>query len=215
MQRLRQRWLVGAAIINTTKGHPMPELFSLVKHPVRAPRGVWPALRMALVVASMMMITKGANAVHVWQDSLENGMKLVVIQDTRAPVVLHSVWYRAGSMDEPAGQTGIAHMLEHLMFKGTEKVPAGEFDKIVQRKGGEMNAFTSRDYTAYYEKTALEHLPLMMELEADRMANLRLSEEDFVPERAVVAEERQQRVEARPVSRFFEKLIAFCMFAQQ
>ncbi len=139
--------------------------------------------------------------------SLSNGMNVVVMPDHRSPVVLHSVWYKAGSVDEPTGKTGIAHMLEHMMFKGTKKIKPGEISEIVARNGGQDNAFTSRDYTAYYQKVAKDKLPLMMELESDRIANLTLADKDFQPERDVVLEERRQRTDVKPINRFFEKLV--------
>ncbi len=149
-------------------------------------------------------------ALTVEHFELDNGMNVVVIPDHRAPVVVHSVWYNIGSADEPGwrpDKTGIAHMLEHLMFKGTDKVPVGQFDKVVERHGGEMNAFTSYDYTAYYEKVSVDNLEKMMELEADRMANLKLADEDFQPERDVVLEERRWRTDSKPQSRFYEEFI--------
>lgn len=139
--------------------------------------------------------------------TLNNGLKVVVMPDHRAPVVLHSVWYRAGSIDEPTGKTGIAHMLEHMMFKGTDKIKPGEMSEIVARNGGQDNAFTSRDYTAYYQKVAKDKLPLMMEMEADRIANLNLADKDFQPERDVVLEERRLRTDSKPINRFFEQLV--------
>lgn len=139
--------------------------------------------------------------------SLDNGMQVVLVEDHRAPVVINSVWYFAGSADEEKGVTGIAHMLEHMMFKGTDKIPAGEFSKIIARKGGQDNAFTSRDYTAYYQKIAKENLPTAVEMEADRIANLKINDEVFQPERDVVLEERRMRVENKPKYRFFEKLM--------
>ena len=138
--------------------------------------------------------------------TLDNGMEVIVIPDHRAPVVTHMVWYRVGSAEEPAGKSGIAHFLEHLMFKGTEKVPGGEFSHIVARNGGKGNAFTSYDYTAYFQRVAKEQLPLMMEMEADRMTNLKLSLEDIIPERGVVLEERRTRVESQPLALLGEKM---------
>ena len=138
--------------------------------------------------------------------TLDNGMEVIVIPDHRAPVVTHMVWYRVGSAEEPAGKSGIAHFLEHLMFKGTEKVPGGEFSHIVARNGGKSNAFTSYDYTAYFQRVAKEQLPLMMEMEADRMTNLKLSLEEVIPERGVVLEERHTRVESQPLALLGEKM---------
>ncbi len=130
--------------------------------------------------------------------TLDNGMEVVVIEDHRAPVVTHMVWYRVGSADEPAGNSGIAHFLEHLMFKGTETRPEGEFRRIIEENGGNDNAFTSYDYTAYFQRVAADRLGLMMQLEADRMRNLTLTGEDVRVERNVILEERNQRVAADP-----------------
>ncbi|MCK7610683.1 insulinase family protein [Roseibium sp. CAU 1639] len=140
--------------------------------------------------------------------TLENGLQVVVIPDRRAPVATHMIWYKVGSADEPEGQSGVAHFLEHLMFKGTTDHPDGAFSKMVAERGGQENAFTSTDYTAYYQRVAKEHLPLMMKLEADRMENLVLSEEVVAPERDVVLEERRMRVDSEPGSRLREALNA-------
>lgn len=129
---------------------------------------------------------------------LDNGMEVVVIEDHRAPVVTHMVYYRVGSADEVAGKSGIAHFLEHLLFKGTDKMEAGEFSEIVASNGGSENAFTSLDYTGYYQRVAVDRLALMMELEADRMVNLKLTEEEVIPELAVVIEERASRTDTNP-----------------
>ncbi|WP_286192671.1 pitrilysin family protein [Stappia sp. BW2] len=138
--------------------------------------------------------------------TLDNGLQVVVIPDRRAPVVTHMIWYKAGSADEPEGQSGVAHFLEHLMFKGTHDHPDGEFSKIVADRGGQENAFTSTDYTAYFQKVAKQHLPLMMALEADRMENLVLTDDVVTPERDVVLEERRMRVDSEPGSRLQEAL---------
>ena len=129
---------------------------------------------------------------------LDNGMEVVVIPDRRAPIVTHMVWYRIGSADEPPGKSGIAHFLEHLMFKGTEKNPANTFSTAIARVGGQENAFTSNDYTGYFQQVAKEHLADMMAFEADRMTGLTLSEAVSLPELNVVLEERRARVETRP-----------------
>src|SRR5271165_1776752 len=139
---------------------------------------------------------------------LENGMEVVVVPDRRAPVVTHMVWYRVGGADEPQGKSGIAHFLEHLMFKGTEKVPAGEFSKIVARLGGQDNAFTAQDITAYFQRVAKEKLPQVMSMEADRMANLRLDEKEVLTERKVIREERRSRVDNDPSSLLQEQMMA-------
>lgn len=139
---------------------------------------------------------------------LENGLEVVVIPDRRAPVVTHMLWYKVGSADEPEGQSGVAHFLEHLMFKGTTNNPDGAFSKMVADRGGQENAFTSVDYTGYFQRVAKEHLPLMMELEADRMENLVLSEDVVAPERDVVLEERRDRVDSQPRTRLREAMTA-------
>jgi zinc protease len=139
---------------------------------------------------------------------LANGLQVVVIPDHRTPVVTHMIWYRNGSADDPMGKSGIAHFLEHLMFKGTHSHPTGEFSNIVAELGGQENAFTSIDYTAYYQRVAKEHLATMMALEADRMTNLVLSDEVVNPERDVVLEERRMRVETDPGAQLGESLMA-------
>ena len=134
------------------------------------------------------------------QFELNNGMQVVVIPDHRAPVATHMVWYKVGSADEKPGETGIAHFLEHLMFKGTKNHPDGEFSRIIESIGGQENAFTSYDFTAYYQRVAKQHLPTMMAMEADRMANLVLREDQVNPERDVVQEERVSRTDSNPSS---------------
>jgi len=136
---------------------------------------------------------------------LKNGMQVVVLPNHRAPVVLHMVLYKAGSADEPEGKSGIAHLLEHLMFKGTPNHPNGEFSKTLARHGGQENAFTSFDYTGYHQTVASDRLEMVMELEADRMTNLVLKPEDVTTERAVVLEERNQRIESKPSARLREQ----------
>ena len=140
--------------------------------------------------------------------TLKNGMEVVVIPDHRAPVVTHMVWYRVGSADERPGRSGIAHFLEHLMFKGTEKIARGAFSKIISRNGGQDNAFTSQDATAYFQRVAKDRLPLVMEMESDRMTNLKLLDEDVLTERDVIIEERRSRVDNNPRSILNEELLA-------
>ncbi len=139
---------------------------------------------------------------------LANGMQIVVIPDRRAPVVTHMVWYKVGSADEERGKSGIAHFLEHLMFKGTAKRKAGEFSRAVSEIGGNENAFTSSDYTAYYQQVSPDVLPKMMEFEADRMRGLVLTDAVIAPERDVVIEERRQRVENSPGAVLSEEIDA-------
>ncbi len=129
---------------------------------------------------------------------LANGLDIVVVPDHRAPVVTHMVWYRNGSADDPIGKSGIAHFLEHLMFKGTKHHAAGEFSELIADLGGQENAFTSTDYTAYFQRVAKEHLKVCMEYEADRMSNLVLTDEVVAPEREVVLEERRMRTDSDP-----------------
>ena len=132
--------------------------------------------------------------------TLENGMQVVLIKNHRVPVVTHMMWYKVGSGDESPGETGIAHFLEHLMFKGTKTRKPGEFSAIVARNGGQENAFTSTDYTAYFQTIARDRLEIVMEMEADRMTNLLITEDELEPERRVVLEERRSRVDNRTSS---------------
>lgn len=150
--------------------------------------------------------TMGGGAVSHF--SLANGMDVVVIPDRRAPVVTHMVWYRNGSADDPPGKSGIAHFLEHLMFKGTANHGIGEFSEVVAELGGQENAFTSNDYTAYFQRVPREHLRVMMEFEADRMTNIVLTDEIVAPERDVVLEERRMRTDADPASQLSEAVHA-------
>jgi zinc protease len=140
--------------------------------------------------------------------TLPNGLRVIVLEDRRAPVVLHMIAYDVGGADEIAGKTGLAHFLEHLLFRGTTKFPAGVFDQLMDDNGVERNAFTTHDITAYYERGAKELLPLFIELEADRMKNLKLDAAIFEVERKVVLEERRQRVEGSPMGAPMEKLDA-------
>ncbi len=140
--------------------------------------------------------------------TLRNGLQVVVITDRRAPVVTHMVWYRVGSADEPRGHSGIAHFFEHLMFKGTREIAPGEFSRTIARNGGDDNAFTSWDYTAYHERIARDRLELVMRMEADRMRNLRFSDETFESERNVIVEERRQRIDNNPGSVLGERMRA-------
>ncbi|MGH6929019.1 MAG: M16 family metallopeptidase, partial [Dongiaceae bacterium] len=140
--------------------------------------------------------------------TLDNGLQVVVIENHRAPVVTHMVWYRAGAADEVPGKTGIAHFLEHLMFKGTKTVPPGAFSEMIARLGGSENAFTTQDSTAYFQSVAVEHLEEMMRLEADRMVNLVLTDDVVLPERDVILEERRQRIDNEPGSQLMEMMRA-------
>jgi zinc protease len=166
------------------------------------------ALLMTLALSSASAAPPPVPQGLAYHGKLDNGLEVVVVPDRRAPVVTHMVWYRVGSADEPQGKTGIAHFLEHLMFKGTEKIPAGEFSKIVARLGGQDNAFTSQDITAYFQRIAKEKLGQVMSMEADRMANLRLDEKEVLTERKVILEERRSRVDNDPGSLLQEQMIA-------
>ncbi len=165
-------------------------------------------LRNSLLVVAMTIPALSAQAGPVTTFSLDNGMDVVVIEDHRAPVVVHMVWYRAGAADEPRGTSGVAHFLEHLMFKGTDDMAPGEFSKVVEANGGSDNAFTSRDYTGYYQRVAADRLDMMMRMEADRMRDLVLSEDDWRTERDVIIEERNQRTDSDPGAIFGEQRTA-------
>lgn len=135
---------------------------------------------------------------------LSNGLQVVVISNHRAPIAIQMVWYRVGAADEAIGESGVAHFLEHLMFKGTKEIPSGEFSKIVAANGGQDNAFTSHDYTAYFQRVAKDRLELVMKLEADRMTNLVLTDTEVLPERDVVLEERRSRTGNNPGAQLYE-----------
>ena len=155
-------------------------------------------LRSLSIGAVMFGFAPMALAEKVSDFTLPNGMEVVVIEDHRAPVVVHMVWYRVGAADEPMGHSGIAHFFEHLMFKGTDEVAPGEFSATVEAQGGNDNAFTSWDYTAYFQRVAADRLDLMMKLEADRMRDLALTDDLVKTERGVILEERAQRVDTDP-----------------
>ena len=145
---------------------------------------------------------------RVFETLLPNGLKVILLEDHKVPLVTFQVWYRVGSRNEEYGKTGISQLLEHMMFKGTEKVGPEEFSRIIQENGGNLNAFTSYDYTAYYENLSADRLQVAIDLESDRMQNLVLKEEDFRTERMVVMEERRLRTEDNPQSFFFEQIMA-------
>ena len=166
-------------------------------------------MRKPLCIAALLAVGAASCAqANPFETRLTNGMRLIVKEDHRAPTVVHMVWYRVGAMDEKDGYSGVAHMLEHMMFKGTKKVPAGAFNKVVAEAGGRDNAFTGLDYTAYFQIVPKAALPKMMALEADRMANLRLTREEFLSENKVVIEERRLRTEDNPQALVHEALNA-------
>ena len=167
----------------------------------------------ALFVAFVPAESRPATTSKIAESELPNGMRIIVKRDTRAPVVVCMVWYKVGSVDEVSGVTGVAHVLEHMMFKGTKSVPAGEFSRIISEAGGRDNAFTTRDYTGYFQTLHKSQLPLALKLEADRMVNLVLSEEEFSKEIRVVMEERRWRTDDRPRSLAYEQLIAAALKA--
>jgi zinc protease len=140
--------------------------------------------------------------------TLGNGLKVILLENHKAPIITFQVWYRVGSRNEEWGKTGLSHMLEHMMFKGTEKTGPEEFSKIIQENGGNDNAFTSRDFTAYFENLSADRAGVAIDLESDRMVNLRLREEDFRTERMVVMEERRMRTEDNPSAFLQEQLEA-------
>jgi len=163
-----------------------------------------------LLFALSLAVAPVATLAHaeIVEQTLANGMRVIVKTDRRAPVAVSQIWYRAGSMDESYGTTGVAHVLEHMMFKGTSDVPAGEFSRRIAAAGGRENAFTSRDHTAYFQTLQKDRLELALKLEADRMANLTLSADEFAKEIQVVMEERRLRTEDNPQSRLYEGMMA-------
>jgi len=178
-----------------------------------------PGLLRTIAVLLVAGILLGAPATaHLGYDwspqtfTLSNGMRAVVLPDHRAPVVTHMIWYRVGSADEVRGKSGLAHFLEHLMFKATKDRPAGEYSKIVARNGGQANAATWLDYTNYHFRVAKDRLQLMMRMEADRMVNLQLADTEVLPERGVVQEERRQNVDSSPAA-ILDELVYAKLFA--
>jgi zinc protease len=172
-----------------------------------------PTIRPALMLSSALVLGTTFSALaempeDVTHFTLPNGLETVVIQDDRAPVVVQMVWYKIGAADEVPGKSGIAHYLEHLMFKGTDKLAPGELSKTVTANGGSDNAFTSWDYTAYFQRIASDRLPLVVGMEADRMANLKISDDDWKAERQVVLSERAQRIDSDPAALFAEEMNA-------
>lgn len=173
--------------------------------PCRSPRSIL----VAIVLLGLAIDSVGAWGRERAQSFLlDNGLQLVVIEDRRAPIVTHMVWYRVGAADDPPGRSGLAHFVEHLMFKATGKLAAGELSRLVADLGGNDNAITSHDSTLYYQRVASEHLATVMALEADRMVNLRFSPEEVAIERDVVIEERRQRTEASPLNALSEEINA-------
>ena len=160
------------------------------------------------LIALLLVLTSLAAQAGIVDTTLPNGLRVIVKEDHRAPVMVSQVWYRAGSIDEFNGTTGVAHVLEHMMFKGTKTVPAGEFSKRIAAAGGRENAFTSRDHTAYFQQMHKDKLELSMQLEADRMANLVIDDPTFAKEIQVVMEERRMRTDDNPQAVLYERLMA-------
>ena len=167
---------------------------------------------LVIILTTALKSPPVAAATQAAHFTLANGMLVVVIPDHRAPVVTHMVWYRTGAADEPAGTSGIAHFLEHLMFKSTDKMKSGEFSKVVASLGGQDNAFTAQDATAYHQRIAKAHLRKMMEMEADRMVGLHLSEKEVATERNVIIEERRSRTDNNPSAILEEQMGATLFF---
>jgi zinc protease len=166
-------------------------------------------MKKTVSLAGLLALCMSTHAVvaqaDIEQKTLKNGLKVIVQEDHRAPVVVSQVWYRAGSLDEVNGKTGVAHVLEHMMFKGTKKVPVGMFSRQIAAAGGKENAFTSKDYTCYFQQLEKSRLPLSFQLESDRMANLQITDAEFAKEIEVVKEERRWRTEDKPQSRVNEQ----------
>jgi zinc protease len=171
-------------------------------------RRLLPVAVLWAVLAGLAAPPAGAKVFSPTTFRLANGLEVVVITNMRAPIVTHMVWYHVGSADEPRGKSGIAHYLEHLMFKGTDQIKPGEFSRTVARNGGRDNAFTTHDYTGYYQNVAADRLALVMRMEADRMANLRLSDAVARPELDVVLEERRSRTDNEPSALLYEQVQA-------
>ena len=164
-------------------------------------------IALAAVLASSPLAAEQAGT-EIADFTLANGVELVVIPDHRAPVVTHMIWYKVGAADETPGKSGLAHFLEHLMFKGTAKNPIGKFSQVVARIGGQENAFTSQDYTGYFQRVPTEQLKTVMEFEVDRMTGLQLTDDVVLPERNVILEEQNQRVGNNPRARLTEQIDA-------
>ena len=161
-----------------------------------------------LALFSGLFLLQSVNASEVHEYQLDNGMKIFVKEDHRAPVVASMVWYKVGSSYERNGTTGISHVLEHMMFKGTENFGPGEFSRIIAENGGKENAFTSRDYTAYFQRLHKDRLEISIKMEADRMRGMKVADEEFTKEIQVVMEERRMRTEDKPESLTYEQFNA-------
>ncbi len=171
-------------------------------------------LSLLVLFIACLPVSLGAHTAEPVQEfSLPNGLKVFIIEDHKAPLATFQVWYRVGSVDEPAGKSGVSHLLEHMMFKGTPKYGSKVFSNTVQRNGGTDNAFTTKDYTMYFQTIASDRIGIPIALEADRMKNLLLDPKETVSERAVVMEERRMRYDNEPQSQLYEDLIALAFKA--
>ena len=166
-----------------------------------------------LVLLTTLGLTSSWSVAQTVSEVLPNGLTVVIKEDKRAPVAVSQIWYRVGSVDEITGQTGLSHALEHMMFKGTKKIAAGEYSRKIAAMGGSDNAFTSNDQTVYYAKVAANRLPEVLALEADRMVNLNFSDTDFVNEMKVIREERRMRTDDQPNGVLYEALYANAFIA--
>ena len=156
----------------------------------------------------MLLFVSSSSAIEVQEAILKNGLKVLVVEDHKAPVATFQVWYRVGGRDDPKGKTGISHLLEHMMFKGSQKFGEKQFSRIIQRNGGIDNAYTTKDYTMYFETLSSDRIDIALQLEADRMENLLLKPDDVIYERSVVMEERRMRYEDDPQNLLFEDVVA-------
>jgi zinc protease len=175
---------------------------------VRAVAILAAGLLLAISPVARPAFSAEANDSRVAHYTLANGLELVVIPDHRAPVVTHMIWYKVGAADETPGKSGLAHFLEHLMFKGTAQHPSGQFSQIVSQIGGQENAFTTNDYTGYFQRVPRGELATMMQFEADRMTGLQLTDSVVLPERQVILEEQNQRIGNNPRARLSEQIDA-------
>src|SRR2546426_996319 len=198
-------FLTGARARVTADRAIIPSERPFVPHIMKSAIALAAITAAALACPTRAETVSGPDVAHF---TLANGLEVVVIPDHRTPVVTHMVWYRVGAADETAGKTGLAHFLEHLMFKGTKKNPQGLFSQTVATIGGQENAFTSSDYTGYFQRVAREHLRTLMEFESDRMTGLALTDDVVKPELQVVLEEQNMRVANNPAARLDEQMEA-------
>ena len=159
-----------------------------------------------LILALCLSVTARAETFKIEEFFLDNGLQVVVIENHKSPIIQQMLFYKVGAVDEKIGKGGIAHLLEHLMFRGTSNVKGQKFNRIMEENGAESNAFTAQDVTAYHQFLDISRLELAMYLEADRMRGLKISESDFETERDIVFQERKQRVDNNPAAKFYEKI---------